>query len=83
MSRYLIEKEKFDPPKQHVKKISFMFVEDGKICDGCDEKRPCAMLNSFNDVIIICEECVTGILSHLNPNMARIVREDRINSLID
>jgi len=79
---YLIDKAKFDSPKEHVKKISFMFVENNKICDGCDEKRPCASLNAFDGVMIICEDCVTGILSHFNPNLARLVREDRIERLL-
>lgn len=79
---YLIDKAKFDAPKAHIKKISFMFVEDNKICDGCDEKRPCASLNAFDGVMIICEDCVTGILSHFNPDLARLVREDRIESLL-
>ena len=79
---YLIDKEKFDAPKEHVKKISFMFVEDNKICDGCDEKRPCASLNAFDGVMIICEDCVTGILNQFNPNLARLIREDRIERLL-
>jgi hypothetical protein len=79
---YLIDKEKFDTPKEHVKKISFMFVEDNKICDGCDEKRPCASLNAFDGVMIICEDCVTGILNHFNPNLAQLIREDRIERLL-
>ena len=79
---YLIDKVKFDSPKEHVKKISFMFVEDNKICDGCDEKIPCASLNTFDGVMIICEECVTGILNHFNPNLAKLIREDRIESLL-
>ena len=79
---YLIDKNKFDSPKEHVKKISFMFVQDNKICDGCDEKRPCASLNAFDGVMIICEDCVTGILNHFNPNLAQLIREDRIESLL-
>lgn len=79
---YLIDKEKFDAPKEHVKKISFMFVEDNKICDGCDEKRPCASLNAFDGVMIICEDCVSGILNHFNPNLAQLIREDRIERLL-
>ena len=79
---YLIDKDRFDAPKEHVKKISFMFVEDNKICDGCDEKRPCASLNTFDGVMIICEDCVTGILNHFNPNLAKLIREDRIESLL-
>jgi hypothetical protein len=79
---YLIDKDRFDAPKEHVKKISFMFVEDNKICDGCDEKKPCASVKTFSDVMIICEDCVTGILSHFNPNLAKLIREDRIESLL-
>jgi len=79
---YLIDKEKFDAPKEHVKKISFMFVEDNKICDGCDEIKPCASLNAFDGVMIICEDCVTGILNHFNPNLAQLIREDRIERLL-
>ena len=44
---YLIDKNKFDSPKEHVKKAWLMFVEDNKICDGCDEKRPCASVKTL------------------------------------
>ena len=80
---YLIDKKKFDSPKEHVKKISFKLVENNKICDGCDEKKPCASLNAFDGVMIICEDCVTGILSHFNPNLAQLIREDRIERLLE
>lgn len=79
---YLIDKEKFDAPKENVKKINFMFVEDNKICDGCDETKPCASLNAFEGVVIVCEDCVTGILNHFNPNLAQLIREDRIERLL-
>jgi len=79
---YLIDKEKFDSPKEHVRKISFMFVEEGKICDGCDNKRPCASLRTFDGVMIICEECVRGILRHFNPELERLIRDERIERLL-
>ena len=83
MKRYLIEKAKFDEPKGHVKKAWLMFVEDNKICDGCDEKRLCASLRTLDGVMIICEECVTGILSHFNPSLASLIREDAINRIVE
>lgn len=83
MKRYLIDKDRFDPPKELVKKISFMFIQDGKICDGCDEIRKCASIKAFDGVMIICEECVTGILSHFNPSLASLIREDAINRIVE
>jgi hypothetical protein len=79
---YLIDKVKFDSPKENVKKAWLMFVEDNKICDGCDERKPCASVKTLSDVMIICEDCVTGILNHFNPNLAKLIREDRIESLL-
>lgn len=80
---YLIDKDKFDSPKEHVEKVSFMFIEDVKICDGCDERKPCASLKTLSDVMIICEDCLTGILSHFNPNLVKLIREDRIEKLLN
>ena len=34
-----IHKSHFDGNKSHVLKASLMFVENNKICDGCDEKK--------------------------------------------
>ena len=80
---YLIDKVKFDSPKEHVEKVSFMFIEDVKICDGCDERKPCASVKTLSDVMIICEDCLTGILSHFNPNLVKLIREDRIEKLLN
>ena len=80
---YLIDKDKFDSPKEHVEKVSFMFIEDVKICDGCDERKPCASVKTLSDVMIICEDCLTGILSHFNPNLAKLIREDIIEKLLN
>jgi len=33
--------------------------------------------------MIICEDCVSGILNHFNPNLAKLIREDRIESLLE
>lgn len=52
------------------------------IAVGKMKKKPCASVKTLSDVMIICEDCVTGILKHFNPNLAQLIREDRIESLL-
>jgi len=80
---YLIDKNRFDAPKENTEKAWVMFVEDNKICDGCDERKPCASVKTLSDVMIICEDCVIGILSHFNTNLAKLIREDRIDKILE
>ena len=80
---YLIDKNRFDAPKENTEKALVMFVEDNKICDGCYERKPCASVKTLSDVMIICEDCVIGILSHFNTNLAKLIREDRIDKILE
>ena len=77
----LIHKSKFDGNKSHVLKASLMFVDNNKICDGCDRKAKCASISLLhNGVLIICEDCVRGILESLDPTFER---DDKINKILD
>jgi hypothetical protein len=50
---------------KEIKKVSLMFIdEDNRLCDGCDEKKKCASLNTISDdVVIICKDCLTEIIN--------------------
>ena len=41
------------PERPHVLKSSLMFVEDNKICDGCDERSKCASIRTLGDGVSI------------------------------
>lgn len=68
------------PDRPYVLKTSLMFVEDGKICDGCDSRGVrCASLSLLGGgVSILCQDCIEGILESLDPSAARDVKIDRI-----
>lgn len=76
-----IHLEKFiDRPE--VEKASLLFVEENKICDGCDSYNVrCASISTLgNHVMIICQDCVEGILESLDPS---IMRDIKLNKLLD
>jgi hypothetical protein len=61
------------------RKASLMFVEDNKICDGCDVIGKCASLRTLGDVIsILCQDCIEGILESLDPSLVRDIKIDKI-----
>ena len=65
--------------KPHVMKTSLMFVEDGKICDGCDNKSKCASIHQLDGgVSILCQDCIEGILESLDPSKLRDIKIDKI-----
>jgi len=67
------------PDRPHVLKTTLMFVEDNKICDGCDEHVRCASLSLLGGgVAILCEDCITGILEELNPSTVRDIKLNKI-----
>ncbi len=72
-----IHLDKFtDSPKR---KASLMFVEDNKICDGCDERVKCASIRTLGDGIsILCQDCIEGILESLNPSVVRDIKIDKV-----
>jgi hypothetical protein len=80
-----IHLDKF-PEKPNVLKASLMFVEDNKICDGCDEVVKCASIrtlggnrwDSSGGVSILCQDCIEGILESLDPSAVRDIKIDKI-----
>ena len=68
------------PERTHVLKASLMFVEDNKICDGCDERVKCASIHTLGGgVSILCQDCIEGILESLDPS---VVRDIKINKIL-
>lgn len=49
-----------------IKKLSLMYIDsDGKICDGCDERKKCATIVTLcGHVSIICKDCLTEIIEN-------------------
>ncbi len=74
-----IHLDKFtDSPKR---KASLMFVEDNKICDGCDRIGKCASINTLGgEVSILCQDCIEGILESLDPS---VIRDIKINKVLN
>jgi hypothetical protein len=67
------------PNKPHVGKTILMFVEDNKICDGCDNKSKCASIHQLDGgVSILCQDCIEGILESLDPSKLRDINIDKI-----
>jgi hypothetical protein len=85
MIKRKIHLDKF-PDKPHVLKTSLMFVEDNKICDGCDEISKCASIrtlggnrwDSKGGVSILCQDCIEGILDSLDSTAVRDIKIDKI-----
>jgi hypothetical protein len=70
------------PNKPHVMKTTLMFVEDNKICDGCDAHPvKCICLSLVTgSTSHLCQDCVEGMLESLDES---IVRDRKINSILD
>ncbi len=68
------------PDRPNVRKASLMFVEDNKICDGCDTYNVrCASINTLGDgVSILCQDCIEGILESLDPSAIRDIKIDKV-----
>ena len=67
------------PERPHVLKTSLMFVEDNKICDGCDERVKCASIHTLGGgVSILCQDCIEGILESLDSTAVRDIKIDKI-----
>ena len=68
------------PERPHVMKTSLMFVEENKICDGCDAHGvECASLSLMSGgVSILCQDCIEGILESLDPTSVRDIKIDKI-----
>ncbi len=61
------------------RKASLMFVEDNKICDGCDGIGKCASIRTLGDGIsILCQDCIEGILESLDPSLVRDIKIDKV-----
>ena len=58
-----IHKLNFDGDKSNILKASVLYTSDEKrICDGCDETTECTTIKTIGGSLIICEDCVIGIL---------------------
>ena len=67
------------PERPQVLKASLMFVEDNKICDGCDEIVKCASIHTLGGgVSILCQDCIEGILDSLDSAAVRDIKIDKI-----
>jgi hypothetical protein len=68
------------PERPQVLKASLMFVEDNKICDGCDTYNVrCASIRTLGDgVSILCQDCIEGILESLDSSVVRDIKIDKI-----
>lgn len=69
------------PDKPHVQKTTLMYVEDDKICDGCDTHGvKCASIKLLSSpyVSILCQDCIEGILESLDPTSVRDIKIDKI-----
>ena len=75
----VIHKSNFED-RPYVLKTSLMFVEDNKICDGCDRHGVrCASIKLLKgDVSILCQDRIEGILDSLDPGRVRDIKIDKI-----
>lgn len=46
----------------------FLFIDSETPCecDFCDKKKPCARIDWFSDVIVICKDCLDRFSSYFN-----------------
>jgi hypothetical protein len=81
MTERLIHKSKFDD-RPHVLKASLMFIDDNKICDGCDTYNVrCASIHTIGgSVSILCQDCIEGILDSLD---SAAVRDRKIDKILE
>jgi hypothetical protein len=68
--------------KPNVKKAYLIYVDVNKICDGCDTYNVrCASISSLSgDVLILCQDCIEGILESLDPSL---IRDNKIKKILD
>ena len=68
------------PDRPEVLKTSLMFVDENKICDGCDVYGVrCASISLLGGgVSILCQDCIEGILESLDPTSVRDIKIDKI-----
>ena len=66
--------------KPHIGKTSLMFVEENKICDGCDAHEvKCACLSLLTgSTSHLCQYCIEGILDSLDSAAARDIKIDKM-----
>ena len=68
------------PDRPEVLKTSLMFVDENKICDGCDVYGVrCASISLLGGgVSILCQDCIEGILESLDTSALRDIKIDKI-----
>jgi hypothetical protein len=64
----------------NIGKTFLMFVEENKICDGCDTHDvKCACLSLLTgNTSHLCQDCIEGILESLDPSAVRDIKIDKI-----
>lgn len=64
----------------YIQKTSLIFVEENKICDGCDAHDvKCACLSLLSGgTSHLCQDCIEGILESLDPSVVRDIKIDKI-----
>ena len=69
------------PNKPHIIKTTLMFVDDNRICDGCDAHPvKCVCLSLVTGgTSHLCQDCVEGMLESLDES---IIRDRKINQII-
>lgn len=50
---------------QSIPKLKLLFIDEEKqVCDGCDEPKICASMQTItDDVFIICKDCLQEIIN--------------------
>ena len=52
-------------PNMAIRKAELLLVEI-KICDGCNRTSTCATVSFMRNIIILCQDCVEGILDSID-----------------
>jgi hypothetical protein len=57
-------------PNLAIRKAELLLVEE-KICDGCNRTSTCATVSFMRNIIILCQDCVEGILDSIDETANR------------
>ena len=57
-------------PNLAIRKAEILLVEE-KICDGCNMTSTCATVSFMRNIIILCQDCVEGILDSIDETANR------------
>lgn len=65
-------------PNLAIRKAELLLVEEEKLCDGCNRKATCATVSFMRNTIILCQDCVEGILDSIDETANR---ERKLNNI--